>query len=81
MVLICGSMLALGVFWLVQVVDLLRRTFPDPMGRLIWLLVLIFIPGFGPFLYAFIGRKQGHMEVVTKLPPLPASRPHISPPT
>ena len=44
-------------FWLFCVIDVLRNSF-NGNDKLIWILVLIFVPILGPFLYFFIGRKK-----------------------
>lgn len=45
------------VFWLFCIVDVLRNSF-NGNDKLIWVLVLLFIPFFGPFLYLLFGRKK-----------------------
>ena len=45
------------VFWLFCIVDVLRNSF-NGNDKLIWILVLLFIPFLGPFLYLLIGRKK-----------------------
>jgi hypothetical protein len=44
-------------FWLFCVIDVLRSSF-NGNDKLIWVLVLLFVPLLGPFLYLFIGRKK-----------------------
>jgi hypothetical protein len=43
--------------WLIAFVDILRNNFKGN-DKLIWLLVVIFVPLFGPICYFIIGRKQ-----------------------
>jgi hypothetical protein len=43
--------------WLIALVDILRSDFKGN-DKLIWLLVVIFVPFIGPLCYFFIGRKQ-----------------------
>ncbi len=52
MVLIFALLLAVGIFWLWMLVDLLqRRKFED---KLVWVLVLIFLNILGAILYYFL---------------------------
>ena len=44
-------------FWLFCVIDVLRNSF-NGNDKLVWILVLLFVPILGPFLYFFIGRKK-----------------------
>jgi pilus assembly protein TadC len=44
-------------FWLFCIIDVLRASFYGN-DKLIWVLVLLFVPLVGPFLYLFIGRKK-----------------------
>ncbi len=41
------------VFWLFCIVDVLRNSF-NGNDKLIWILVLLFVPFLGPFLYLLI---------------------------
>lgn len=47
------------LFWLVELVDVLRRRFPNPTVKLIWVLVVIFTHFVGALVYYIVGRKQG----------------------
>ena len=44
--------------WLWSLVDLLRSNFSDSTNKLIWVIVIVFIPVLGALLYLLIGRKQ-----------------------
>ena len=44
-------------FWIFCVIDVLRNSF-NGNDKLVWILVLLFVPILGPFLYFFIGRKK-----------------------
>ena len=46
------------VLWLVALVDVLRNNFNGQNEKLIWVLVIVFIPFLGPILYFIIGRKH-----------------------
>ena len=42
----------------IAVFSLLRSTFKDSITKLIWLLVILLVPFFGPIFYFLIGRKD-----------------------
>ena len=49
------------VFWIAELIDVARREFPQPVMKVVWLLILIFSHGIGALLYWLIGRKQGYL--------------------
>ena len=51
--------LASTIFWIVEIVDVVKRDFQEPNNKVIWLLVIIFLHFFGAILYYFIGKQQG----------------------
>ena len=55
--LIILLVLVQGVPWMIAFIDILRNDFAGN-NKLIWLLVVIFVPIIGPIAYFFIGRKQ-----------------------
>jgi 4-amino-4-deoxy-L-arabinose transferase-like glycosyltransferase len=50
-------LLLLGIPWIIAFIDILRSDF-EGNNKLIWLLVVIFVPFIGLIAYFFIGRKQ-----------------------
>jgi len=46
--------LAIFLFWLIALIDILKNEFTDS-NKLIWVLVVTFIPFIGPLLYYFMG--------------------------
>jgi len=50
--------LALFIFWVWALIDILKSDFKDSINKLIWLLVVFFFYVFGAVLYYFIGRGQ-----------------------
>jgi 4-amino-4-deoxy-L-arabinose transferase-like glycosyltransferase len=54
-------LLALFVLWIVALVDVVRRHFPDPNTKLIWVLVVVLAHGIGALVYFAIGKKQGSL--------------------
>lgn len=57
--LIAALGLAATVFWIVELIDVCRREFPDPNTKIIWLLVVILVHGLGALVYYFVGKPQG----------------------
>lgn len=56
-------LLLLGlILFVIQIIDLVRRQFPEPSIRVVWAIVVIFVPCVGPILYGLIGRQQGTMD-------------------
>tara|TARA_Y100000310_G_scaffold299779_1_gene334901 strand:+ start:54 stop:323 length:270 start_codon:yes stop_codon:yes gene_type:complete len=47
------GMLLVGVFWVVMLVNCLQRKFEIPMDKIAWVLVLVFLPVLGAFIYLF----------------------------
>ena len=60
-VLVAVIALALTVFWIVELVDILRREFPDSTLKIVWLLVVFFLHGLGALIYYFVGKPQGRL--------------------
>jgi uncharacterized membrane protein len=50
-------LLLAGIPWLIALIDILRSDFTGN-DKLIWLLVIIFIPFIGPIVYFIVGRKH-----------------------
>ncbi|MHA7130463.1 PLD nuclease N-terminal domain-containing protein [Algoriphagus namhaensis] len=44
--------------WIYAVIDLLKSDFRKPNQKLIWTLLLIFVPIFGTFLYLSMSRRD-----------------------
>jgi hypothetical protein len=47
-----------GILWLWAIIDLVRRNFSDSATKIIWALVIIFIPFVGSILYLVVGRSK-----------------------
>ena len=43
---------------LIALFNILKSTFKDSTTKLIWVLIIIFVPVAGPILYFLIGKKQ-----------------------
>jgi len=50
--------LALFIFWVWALIDILKSDFKESINKLIWLLVVFFFYVLGALLYYFIGRGQ-----------------------
>lgn len=53
--------LAATIFWIVELVDVMRREFADATVKLVWVLVILFGHFVGSIVYYFVGRQQGHI--------------------
>jgi len=51
-------MVVLIILFAIALVHLLRSSFKDSTTKLIWLLVILFVPAAGSILYLVIGTKQ-----------------------
>ncbi len=49
--------LVLGAFWLWMLIDALTNTALDSTMKLVWVLVIFFLPFVGAIVYFFVGRK------------------------
>jgi hypothetical protein len=52
-----------GIPWIIAFIDILRSEFRGN-NKLIWLIVILFVPVIGPIAYFFIGRKQKIKEKI-----------------
>ena len=46
------------ILWLIFLIDILKSDFKNSIDKLIWILIITFIPIIGLILYPFIGKKQ-----------------------
>jgi hypothetical protein len=54
--------LAATIFWVVMLVDAIRRDFRDNTMKIIWILVIVFTHFIGALVYYFIGRPEGRLR-------------------
>lgn len=47
-----------AILWLWALIDLLSSEFGNSTNKLIWVVVILFLPVLGALLYLLIGRKQ-----------------------
>jgi uncharacterized membrane protein YhaH (DUF805 family) len=51
--------LALFIFWVVMLIHALTNRGLQGVEKLVWVVVIIFLPVIGSLIYFFVGRKQG----------------------
>lgn len=54
--------LALFIFWVVMLIHALTNRALQGIEKLIWVVVIIFLPVIGSLIYFFVGRKQGALN-------------------
>lgn len=47
-----------SILWIIALIDILKSDFKDSNGKIIWLLLVIFLPVLGSILYFAIGKSQ-----------------------
>ena len=47
-----------SIFWIIALIDILKSDCRDTNGKIIWALVVIFLPVIGSILYFLIGKSQ-----------------------
>ena len=47
-----------SIFWIIALIDILKSDFRDTNVKIIWALVVIFLPVIGSILYFLIGKSQ-----------------------
>ena len=47
-----------SIFWIIALIDILKSDFRDTNGKIIWALVVIFLPVIVSILYFLIGKSQ-----------------------
>ncbi len=76
--------LAAFVFWVVEIIDVVRRQFREPNMKIVWLLVVFFLHGLGAIIYYFAGKPTGWLPGETprsNYPPnYPPNYPQSPPP-
>ncbi|MCP9761989.1 PLDc N-terminal domain-containing protein [Lacihabitans soyangensis] len=46
-------------FWIIAILDLVKRQFVSKAAKVIWAIVILLLPFLGSILYLLIGRKGG----------------------
>ena len=46
------------IFWIWAIIDLVKSDFQNDTNKIIWAMVIIFVPFIGAILYLTVGRKQ-----------------------
>ena len=50
------------IFWVVALIDVLKRDFPGENDKLIWVLVVVLTNWLGALIYWFVGRDKGTLR-------------------
>jgi hypothetical protein len=79
MTAIIAISIAIGVVWVITLVDILRSEFTDSSNKIVWFFLVLFLPVLGIFLYGIIGldqKKEGfsgrdktQMELMSRIHP------------
>ena len=56
--LIFAAMIGCFVFWILMLIDAIKRDFPKDDDKLLWVLVLIFAGFIGAIIYYFMVKKK-----------------------
>lgn len=51
--------LATLIFWIWALIDVIRREFPNPNDKILWIVLIIVLGILGSILYLIIGRRKG----------------------
>ena len=54
-------LLAITIFWIVELVDCARRVFRDPTEKIMWALIIVLTHGIGALIYWLVGKPRGRM--------------------
>jgi len=61
--LIAGIISLVGlIFWIVCLIDCVKRDFSDSTMKIVWILVLVFTGWIGGLIYWFVGRPMGRLR-------------------
>jgi hypothetical protein len=60
--LILAVLLLPTIFWIVEIIDAVRRDFAEPSEKIIWLLVIILTHFLGALVYYFAGKPRGTLR-------------------
>lgn len=50
------------IFWIVAIIDVVKRDFPGENDKLIWVLVVVLANWVGALIYWFVGRDKGTLR-------------------
>jgi hypothetical protein len=59
--LIVALALAAKVFWIITLIDVVRRQFYEEHAKMMWLMIVIFGHAIGAVVYLCVGRQQGRL--------------------
>lgn len=73
--LVVGCVIAVMVFWIVELVDCLRREFKDPTEKVVWVLVIILMHLVGAIIYWSMRKSRGTLPGDIAAAPPPSAPP------
>ncbi len=58
-IILAAAIIAAKVFWIITIVDVARRKFPEENTKIVWLIVVIMGSFIGAIVYHVVGKPQG----------------------
>ncbi|MBI2146571.1 PLDc_N domain-containing protein [Candidatus Woesearchaeota archaeon] len=65
-IIIIGALIALFIFWVMMIVDVAQRKFPEPNQQLIWILVVVLAGYIGAIIYYFVIKRKDQLKNTTR---------------
>jgi hypothetical protein len=62
-IFVVGIGIASFVFWIMMLIDVVQRKFPEENDKIIWVLVVIFAQIIGALIYYFVVKRKGNGKV------------------
>ena len=59
--LFIAIMIAASIFWIIALIDCVRREFEEPNEKIMWALIIVLTHGIGALIYWLVGRPRGRM--------------------
>ena len=56
--LFCGLAILLFIFWIMMIIDCVKRKFKDENDKIVWILVLVFLHIIGAIIYYFVVKRK-----------------------
>lgn len=47
------------ILFIIALIDVIRREFPNPNDKILWIILILLLSWIGPILYFIIGKKKG----------------------
>lgn len=62
-IVIVGLLIGLFVFWIMMIVDVAQRKFPEQNQQLVWILVVVLASYIGAIIYYFVIKRKDKAQV------------------